>query len=303
MPTDGENSATSLQLTSEAATLPTSPVDSQSPASRLDVSRYLVKPGSRIHLDTFDTRDTGDFDGGKSAGKALLSTLSKRLADLQEVFYAQGKHRLLIVLQAMDTGGKDGTVSHVFDKVNPQGVKVASFKKPTEIELAHDFLWRIHPHTPANGEIVIFNRSHYEDVLIARVHNLVPKEVWKRRYEHINAFEKMLVDEGTTILKFFLHISKEEQRQRLQARIDNPDKHWKFDLNDLSERKRWDAYMKAYEEAIRRTSTKAAPWYIVPGDRKWYRNLVVAQAIIECIEALNPQYPAPKVPLDQIVVE
>jgi PPK2 family polyphosphate:nucleotide phosphotransferase len=275
--------------------------DSQS-MPQLDVARYRIEPGVHVHLDRIDTHSTGDFGGGKVAGKALLPLLSKQLAELQEIFYAQGKHRLLVVLQAMDTGGKDSTIAHVFDKVNPQGVRVVSFKKPTEREIAHDFLWRIHPHTPGNGEIAVFNRSHYEDVLIARVHRLVPKEVWKRRYEHINAFEKMLVDEGTTVIKFFLHISKEEQRERLQARIDKPDKRWKFDPGDLAERERWDAYMEAYEEAIRRTSTAYAPWYVVPADRKWYRSLVVAQALVQTIDALKPEYPQPKTSLEDIVV-
>jgi PPK2 family polyphosphate:nucleotide phosphotransferase len=271
--------------------------------AKIDVARYRVKPGTRVRLDKLDTRAAEDFDGNKATGKAMLPALTKRLAKLQEVFYAQGKHRLLVVLQAMDTGGKDGTISHVFGEVNPQGVNVASFKKPTATELAHDYLWRIHPHVPGNGEMVIFNRSHYEDVLVARVHELVPKENWKRRYEHINAFEKMLVDEGTTIIKFFLHISKDEQRERLQARLDKPHKRWKFNEDDLAERALWEAYIAAYEDAIRRTSTKHAPWYIVPGDRKWYRNLVVVQTIVETVEALNPTYPEAITDPDQIEIE
>ncbi len=270
---------------------------------RIDVNQYKVEPGVHVHLEQLDPRTTGDYGGGKEAGKDLLPTLTKRLAKLQEVFYAQGKHRLLIVLQAMDTGGKDGTISHVFGEVNPQGVDVASFKAPTAVELAHDYLWRIHPHVPRNGEIVIFNRSHYEDVLIVRVHQLAPKAQWKRRYEHINAFEKMLVDEGTTIIKFFLHISKDEQKERLQARLDKPDKRWKFDLGDLAERKLWDEYRVAYEEAIRRTSTEHAPWYIVPADRKWYRNLVVTQTIIQTLEALKPTYPESELAVEEIVIE
>jgi PPK2 family polyphosphate:nucleotide phosphotransferase len=272
-------------------------------SAHIDVERYRVKPGEHMHLPHIDTRSTGSFDGDKEAGEVLLDTLTDRLAELQEVFYAQGKHRLLIVLQALDTGGKDGTISHVFGKVNPQGVDVASFKAPTAQELAHDYLWRIHPHTPGNGEIVIFNRSHYEEVLIVRVHELVPKTVWKRRYEHINAFEKMLADEGTTILKFHLLISKDEQKERLQARLDDPTKHWKFDPNDLNERKLWDDYIDAYEEAIHRTSTKHAPWYVVPSDRKWYRNLVIAQTIVQTMEGLKLAYPEPKQSLDGIVIE
>lgn len=288
--TDAENNAAPAQI------------DTQIPA-QINVAHYRVKPNTRVHLDEWETHTTGSFEGDKHEGKALLSTLSKRLADLQEVFYAQGKHRLLIVLQAMDTGGKDSTISHVFEEVNPQGVKVASFKMPTPQELAHDYLWRIHPHTPGNGEMAIFNRSHYEDVLIVRVHQLVPKAVWKRRYKQINAFEKLLTDEGTTILKFFLHISKDEQKERLQARLDNPAKHWKFDVNDLAERERWDEYTVAYEEMLHRTSTSYAPWFIVPGDRKWYRNLVVAQTIVQTLEGLGLCYPEAEESLDGIVIE
>jgi PPK2 family polyphosphate:nucleotide phosphotransferase len=269
----------------------------------IDVARYKVEPGAHVHLDHMETRSTGDFTGDKAAGKELLPFWTKRLAKLQEVFYAENKHRLLIVLQAMDTGGKDGTISHVLDEVNPQGVKVTSFKAPTAIELAHDYLWRIHPHVPGNGEIAIFNRSHYEDVLIVRVHQLVPKAIWKRRYEQINAFEKMLAEEGTTILKFFLHISKDEQKERLQSRLDHPDKRWKFNIEDLAERKLWDEYIDAYQEMLQRTSTEYAPWYIIPADRKWYRNLVVAQTLVQAIEALNPTYPEPKLSLEDVVIE
>jgi PPK2 family polyphosphate:nucleotide phosphotransferase len=270
--------------------------------AQIDTARYRVKAGAPADLDKRDPRDVGDFGGDKAAGKELLDDLADELAEWQEVFYAQGKHRLLIVLQATDTGGKDGTISSVFGEVNPQGVNVASFKRPTALELAHDYLWRIHAHAPANGEMVIFNRSHYEDVLVVRV-QLVPRERWQRRYEHINAFEKMLVDEGTTVLKFFLQISKEEQRARLQARIDNPHKHWKFSMGDLDERKRWDDYQLAYAEAIHYTSTDYAPWYVVPADRKWFRNLVVAKTILESIKALNPTYPPATESLDGVVVE
>jgi PPK2 family polyphosphate:nucleotide phosphotransferase len=208
-----------------------------------------------------------------------------------------------MVLQAMDTGGKDSTIRHVFDGVNPQGVKVANFKRPTREELAHDYLWRIHRHTPARGKIVVFNRSHYEDVLVVRVHNLVPPEIWKRRYDHINAFERMLVDEGTTILKFYLHISKEEQRERLQARLDRPHKRWKFNRGDLKERALWDDYMAAYEAMLSKTSTDWAPWYIIPSDRKWYRNLVIATILVQTLQGLDMQYPASADDLDGIVIE
>lgn len=270
---------------------------------QIDVTPYRVEPGAEVHLSSIDTHSTGSFAGDKKAGKKLLRDLTKRLAKLQEVLYAQSKHRLLVVLQAIDTAGKDSTIAHVFDEVNPQGVKVASFKAPTPAELAHDYLWRIHPHVPANGEIAVFNRSHYEDVLVVRVHNLVPKEVWKRRYAQINAFERMLAEEGTTILKFFLHIDKHEQKERLQERLDNPDKNWKFNVEDLAERKLWDDYMAAYEEAIHRTNTEYAPWYIVPSGRKWYRNLIVAQTIVQTIEFLRPTFPEPKTPLKNIKIE
>lgn len=290
----------------EKKLIPEEPEDSASPTQlsfKIRANHYQVKPGTHVKLKEMDTRATDDFDGDKEAGKALLPKRTKRLGELQDILYAQGKHRLLIVLQATDTGGKDGTISHVFDDVNPQGVKVASFKAPSARELAHDFLWRIHAQTPGDGEIVIFNRSHYEDVLIVRVHDIVSKSVWKGRYEHINAFEKMLVSEGTTILKFFLHISKDEQKQRLQARLDDPTKHWKFNPEDLAERERWDGYQAAIEEMLQRTSTSYAPWYVVPADRKWYRNLVITQAIIETLEGLKLAYPEPKQPLDGIVIE
>jgi PPK2 family polyphosphate:nucleotide phosphotransferase len=213
------------------------------------------------------------------------------LEELQEMLYAEHKHKVLIVLQAMDTGGKDGTIRHVFEGVNPQGVRVAGFKKPTPEELDHDFLWRVHKQVPGKGEVVIFNRSHYEDVLVVRVHNLAPQEVWSKRYDHINDFERMLVDEGTTILKFFLHIDLDEQKERLQARLDEPNKRWKFNPEDLEERKLWPQYVKAYEDAISKTSTDWAPWYIVPANRKWYRNLVVGTVIIETLKDLDMRYP------------
>ena len=229
--------------------------------------------------------------------------LTERLENLQEMLYAQGKQRLLVVLQAMDSGGKDGTIRRVFEGVNPQGVRVASFKKPTPNEIAHDYLWRVHPHVPGNGMITIFNRSHYEEVLVVRVHDLVPADRWSRRYEHIRNWEQMLADEGTTILKFFLHISKEEQRERLQARLDNPDKHWKFAMGDLDERKLWDDYIAAYQTVLSETSTDSAPWYVVPADRKWYRDLVISSTIINTLEGLNVDWPAPEADLEGVVVE
>jgi PPK2 family polyphosphate:nucleotide phosphotransferase len=272
--------------------------------SIMDVDRYRVPPGSTIHLSQWPPDDRSLYEGDKKQGKQDLSALNKRLETLQELLYAEGKHKVLIILQGMDTSGKDGVIRHVFNGVNPQGVKVASFKVPTAVELAHDFLWRIHRQTPGSGEIVIFNRSHYEDVLVVRVHGLVPPEVWARRYEHINAFEKLLVDEGTTILKFFLHISKEEQRQRLLERLEMPEKRWKFSVGDLAERKRWDEYMAAYEAVLSKTSTEYAPWYIVPSDRKWYRNLVISHVIINALEGLNMRYPQPEdIAFDTIVIE
>jgi PPK2 family polyphosphate:nucleotide phosphotransferase len=229
--------------------------------------------------------------GKKKEGRQRLLELNERLEALQELLYAEHKHKVLVVLQAMDTGGKDGTIRHVFEGVNPQGVRVAGFKVPTREELDHDYLWRVHKQVPGKGEIVIFNRSHYEDVLVVRVHSLVPEEVWSKRYEQINAFERMLAEEGTTILKFFLHIDLEEQRERLQARLDEPNKHWKFNPSDLKERKLWPAYIRAYEDAISKTSTEWAPWHIVPANRKWYRNVVVGTIMVETLEGLDMRFP------------
>ncbi len=267
------------------------------------MERYKVEPGSRVRLSDWDPNDKSLFPVKKSKARKLLLELNDQLEALQELLYAEGKHKVLIVLQAMDTGGKDGTIRHVFEGVNPQGVKVASFKVPTPRELAHDYLWRVHKHTPGNGEMVIFNRSHYEDVLVVRVHNLVPEEVWSRRYEHIRAFEKLLADEGTTILKFYLHIDREEQKRRLQARLDVPHKNWKFSRGDLAERQLWDQYRQAYQEAIEQTSTPHAPWYVIPANRKWYRNLVISTIIVNTLKGLNMQYPPPEEGLDGIVIE
>ncbi len=255
------------------------------------MENYRVKPGTRVKLKDWDPADKTAFPISKAEGVQKLLQLNETLETLQEKLYAEGKHKLLIVLQAMDAGGKDGTIRHVFEGVNPQGVQVASFKVPSKLELAHDYLWRVHQRVPASGNIVIFNRSHYEDVLVVRVHNLVPKKVWSKRYEHINNFEKMLADEGTTIIKFYLHIDKKEQKERLQARLDDPAKHWKFNPGDLSERALWDEYTAAYEDVLSKTSTEWAPWYIVPANRKWYRNLVVATTIIKTLERLNIQLP------------
>ncbi|MEX2471933.1 MAG: polyphosphate kinase 2 family protein [Gemmatimonadota bacterium] len=265
--------------------------------------RYRIEPGSTVRLSDVDPGERLSFDGKKELGNEYLEQLTVRLRSLQELLYAEGRHRILVVLQAMDTGGKDGVIRHVFRTVNPQGVKVAGFKAPSSQELAHDYLWRIHKETPARGEIRIFNRSHYEDVLVVRVRNLVPPEVWERRYNHIREFERMLADEGTTILKFFLHISKDEQAERLQARLDDPDKHWKFSPADLEERKLWDDYQQAFEVALTRTSTPWAPWYVVPANSKWYRNLVVARVLVDTLEGLDMRFPESSHDLEGIQVE
>jgi PPK2 family polyphosphate:nucleotide phosphotransferase len=267
------------------------------------MQRHRIESVTDFRLSDHDPKNLGGFAGDKNEGKDALKKVIKRLEELQELLYASSKHRLLVVLQATDTGGKDGTIRHVFEGVNPQGVKVASFKRPTEQELARDYLWRVHQEVPANGEIVIFNRSHYEDVLVVRVHSFVPASRWQRRYDHINDFERMLADEGTTILKFFLHISKEEQAARLRSRLDEPEKHWKFEQGDLAERARWDDYQAAFQEAIARTSTPWAPWYVVPSDHKWYRNVVIGTVLVETLESLGMEYPEPEEGLDQIVIE
>ncbi len=267
------------------------------------MDRYRIEPDTPVELAQRDPGERLTFDGRKRLGQEYLDDLTLRLRELQELLYAQGTHRLLVVLQAMDTGGKDGVIRHVFRSVNPQGVKVAGFRKPSALELSHDYLWRIHRKTPARGEIRIFNRSHYEDVLVVRVRNLVSPEVWSRRYDHIRDFERMLADEGTTILKFFLHISREEQARRLQSRLDTPEKHWKFSAADLEERKLWDDYQEAFEVALSRTSTPWAPWYVIPADSKWYRNLVVARILVDTLEALDMQFPEPEMDLSGFRVE
>jgi PPK2 family polyphosphate:nucleotide phosphotransferase len=267
------------------------------------MDRYRVKPGSQVKLKDWDSGDSGAFGGGKKKAEERLLALHREMDNLQETLYAEHKHKALIILQGMDTSGKDGAIRNVFKGVNPQGVRVAGFKVPTDEELDHDYLWRVHRQAPAKGEIVIFNRSHYEDVLVVRVHELAPREVWSRRYAHINAFERMLAEEGTTILKFFLHIDEEEQKKRLQARLDDPQKRWKFNVDDLKERKLWPRYMEAYEDALSETSSDWAPWYIVPANRKWYRNLVVASVIVRTLKDLRLKYPERKEDLDSISIE
>lgn len=267
------------------------------------MKKYLVKPDAKIELSKWDPNDTGDFKGGKEEGLAKLVKLNSRLETLQELLYAEHKHKVLIVLQAMDTGGKDGAIRRVFDRVNPAGVRVAGFKAPTLEELDHDFLWRVHKVVPGRGELVVFNRSHYEDVLVVRVHNLVPPEVWGKRFDQINEFEHTLAENGTTILKFFLHIDLDEQKERLQARLDDPAKHWKFRLGDLEERKLWPKYMEAYEDVLNKTSTKYAPWYIVPANRKWFRDLLISTVLVDTLEGLKMNYPVSEENLDGVVVE
>jgi PPK2 family polyphosphate:nucleotide phosphotransferase len=263
---------------------------------------YQVKPGQKIKLADIDPDDRKRFEGSKKEGRKLVSELNRELEPLQEVLYAEQKHKVLVVLQGMDTSGKDGTIRHVFEGVNPQGVKVASFKVPTSEELNHDYLWRVHKQVPGKGEIVIFNRSHYEDVLVVRVHNLVSERVWSKRYAQINNFERLFAEEGTIILKFFLHVDKEEQKQRLQARLDDPTKHWKFNAGDLKERALWDQYMEAYEDVLSLTSTKWAPWYIVPANRKWYRDLVISEILIDTLKGLKMNYPENPDDLSKVVI-
>ena len=257
------------------------------------MKEYRLTPGNKIDIKDFDPSSTEGFKGGKKEGLEAVHKLIQELDTLQELLYAEHKHKVLIVLQAMDTGGKDGTIRRVFEGVNPQGVKVASFKAPTAVEMDHDYLWRIHQQTPGRGEMVIFNRSHYEDVLVVRVHKLVPAEVWKARYEQINAFERMLSEEGTLILKFFLNIGYDEQKSRLLARLKDETKQWKYNPGDLEERKLWKQYMQAYEDMLNKTTTDHAPWMVVPADHKWYRDWVVATTIVEALRNLKMQYPKP----------
>jgi PPK2 family polyphosphate:nucleotide phosphotransferase len=257
----------------------------------------------KINLKKLDAGDTSACADGKKAAEKEFEKLIRKIDELQELFYADRRHKMLIVLQGMDTAGKDGAIRHVFRGVNPQGVKVASFKKPAQIESDHDFLWRIHRQTPGRGEIMIFNRSHYEDVLVVRVHDLVPEKIWRKRYEHINNFEKMLADEGTVILKFFLHIDNAEQKKRLESRKDDPDKHWKISPSDLPERALWDKYTEAYEDAIGNTSTKWAPWYVVPSNSKWHRNYVISKVLVETLKSLGMKYPEPQVDVSKLVIK
>ncbi len=256
-----------------------------------DSARWRVEPGTDAGLAGIDTRSTDGAPGDRSKTQTASKDVYRQLAGLQERLYAEGERSLLVVLQALDAGGKDGTIKHVFRGLNPAGCRVVSFKVPSQEERSHDFLWRAHAKAPAKGDVVVFNRSHYEDVLIVRVHDLVPEEVWRPRYGFINDFEANLAAAGTRIVKLFLHISQEEQAERFQARLDDPSKHWKFRKGDLAERARWDDYLAAFEEAVTRTSTPHAPWYVVPADRKWYRNWAVGRILVETLEDMAPQYP------------
>ena len=266
------------------------------------MAKYKLTPklGSAVNLQQYDPDYHDGLDEKDVADEVVK--LKEKLETLQEKLYAESKQALLVVLQAMDTGGKDGAIKKVFEGVNPQGVDVTSFKAPTPEELAHDFLWRVHRFTPAHGYIGVFNRSYYEDVLIVRVNNLVPKSVWKTRYETINQFEELLTTNRTRVLKFYFHISKEEQKQRLMSRIANPKKQWKFKMEDLPVREQWDDYMVAYEAMLERCNTDYAPWHIIPANHKWYRDLIVLRTIVATLEDMNPKYPKPEDGLDKVVI-
>lgn len=258
------------------------------------MKRYFVKPGSKFRLDDIDPSDSGDFDAdeaGEEEARGKTQKILEKLDDFQERLFASAEKAFLIVLQGMDTSGKDGLIEHVVTAFNPQGCRVSSFKVPTQEEKAHDFLWRVHKETPPKGFIGVFNRSHYEDVLITRVHKAIDSKTAERRFRQINDFERLLAQNGTVILKFFLHISKDEQRKRLQARADNPKKQWKFNINDVHERKHWSDYQKAFRDLIRETSTKHAPWVVVPANHKWYRDYVAAKIIASTLEDMKLRYP------------
>jgi PPK2 family polyphosphate:nucleotide phosphotransferase len=262
-----------------------------------------VAPGERVRLADYDPDDKGPFEGKNDPEVAKRRDKDlERLMALQERLYAERKRSVLVVLQAMDTAGKDGALRHVVGPLDSRGVHVVSFKAPNDEELAHDYLWRVHKVTPRRGEMTFFNRSHYEDVLTVRVFDLVPKLVWSRRYDHINAFEKMLGDEGTRVVKFYLHISKDEQKRRLQERLDDPEKRWKFAPEDLKGRAKWDELEAAYEDVLERTSTNEAPWYIVPANRKWMRDLAVAHVLVNLLEEMDPQIPTTNLDLSKIVI-
>lgn len=260
---------------------------------------FVVEPGKKLRLADRDPAFKGHHESGETAA-AELEHYRKHLAHQQSLMYAEKKHALLIVLQALDGGGKDGTVNHVFTALNPQGASVIGFKQPTPLELEHDFLWRVHPHAPSKGWVAIFNRSHYEDVLVTRVHKLVDKAIWTARYDRIRDFETELFESGTRILKFFLHISKAEQLARFEQRLDDPARNWKISESDYSERELWDDYVEAFEDALGATSRDHAPWYVVPSDHKWFRNLAVSQIVADTMQDLGMSFPKPSVDLADI---
>lgn len=268
-----------------------------------DFDSYLISMTQNNTISKVSSDPWKDLPKSKSDAKKELSDLHARLADLQQRFFVDRRKKLLIVLQGMDTSGKNGTIRHVFRGVNPQGVHVASFEKPSTRELSHDYLWRVHKQAPSKGEIMIFDRSHYEDVLAVRVNKLRPVNVWRKRYRHINDFEQLLYDEGTVILKFFLHIDRETQKERLQERLDTPAKNWKFDQSDLVARSKWDEYVAAYEEVFAKTSTSHAPWYIIPANKKWARNLLVARIVVACLEDMHLSYPDVDYDPSKVVIE
>ncbi len=253
-------------------------------------TKFIVEPGSRVKLRKIDPAFKNKYESQDAALPEIQNHVA-RIGKLQYLLYADGNQSLLVVLQALDAGGKDGVVRHVFSAMNPQGTSVFGFKEPSKREAAHDFLWRAHLRTPAKGQVVIFNRSHYEDVLIVRVHKLVSKKVWSRRYELINDFEEMLTQNGTRILKFYLHISPDEQLARFKQRLDDPERHWKISESDYTERELWSAYIKAFEDAMEKTSTKHAPWYIVPSNHKWFRNLAISEIVADTLEDMNLKLP------------
>ncbi len=263
------------------------------------IDRFKVRPGSRLRLSEVDPAFKSHYESEEDAADETKE-FRKRLFALQELLYVERKRSLLICLQAMDTGGKDGVINHVLGAMNPQGCRVAHFRQPSPEEAAHDFLWRAHRAAPARGEVVIFNRSHYEDVLVARVHDLVPRKVWSKRYDRINEFERLLFDSGTEILKFYLHISKDEQLERFKARLDDPTKQWKISDADYAEREFWDEYTVAYEKALARCSTRRAPWFVIPGNHKWFRDLAVGRIVVEHLESLGLKYPKPTVNIARI---
>jgi PPK2 family polyphosphate:nucleotide phosphotransferase len=266
-------------------------------------SLHLVTPGEPFDLAAIAPDDTSAAPGDKAHTRAATIPLVERLAELQEILWARSHERLLVVLQGIDTSGKGGTVEHVFGAVNPAGLRVTSFKAPSESELARDYLWRIHANVPEAGEIGVYDRSHYEDVLAVRVGGLVPESRWRRRFDHITAFERMLVDEGTTIVKLLLHISKDEQKERLEARLTEPEKHWKLRVDDLDARARWDDYQHAFTETVERTATEHAPWYVIPADKKWYRNWAVASIMVATLEAMDLTWPEADADLSGIIVD